>query len=72
MGDRSTSFTSYLGALVSVIAGLTLTEWGIIVGIITAILTFGLNAWYKHKENQRQEEAHRLLIEQHKHGVTGA
>lgn len=63
MGDRSTTATSYAGAAVSVLFGLTLTEWGIIVGIVTALLTFGLNAWYQHRRNAREEEAHRIAIE---------
>ena len=37
------------------LAGLTLTEWGIVVGIITAILTFGVNVWYQHRRDQREQ-----------------
>ncbi len=55
MTDRVTTGASYSGAAVSVLAGLTLTEWGIVVGIITAILTFGVNVWYQHRRDQREQ-----------------
>lgn len=47
---------SYAGGAVSVAASLTLTEVGIIVGIVTALLTFGLNAWYTAKKNAREQK----------------
>jgi len=45
---------SYAGALVTVATSLTLTEFGVIVGIATALLTFVLNAWYTHQRNTRE------------------
>jgi uncharacterized membrane protein (DUF485 family) len=45
---------SYAGALVTVATSLTLTEFGVIVGIATALLTFVLNAWYTHQRNARE------------------
>jgi uncharacterized membrane protein (DUF485 family) len=45
---------SYAGALVTVATSLTLTEFGVIVGIATALLTFVLNAWYTHQRNNRE------------------
>lgn len=49
---------SYGGAGVSIGAALTLTDWGIIVGIATALLTFALNVWWirnKYTQSQRRE-----------------
>jgi len=46
---------SYAGAVVAIVASLTLTQWGIIVGIITALATFFLNAFYMHRRDQREE-----------------
>lgn len=46
---------SYAGGAVSVAASLTLTEVGIIVGIVTALLTFALNAWYTRRKNEREQ-----------------
>ncbi len=35
-------------------SGLTLTEWGIVVGIITALLTFAANIIYQHRRDRRE------------------
>lgn len=56
MPDRITPGVSYSGAAISVFAGLTLTEWGILVGIVTAIATFGINVWYQHRRDQRDQK----------------
>lgn len=58
--DNVMSAVSYGGAGVSVISGLTLTEWGIIVGIVTALLTFGANMVYQYRKDQRERELHEL------------
>lgn len=50
--------TSYAGAIASIGASLTLTDIGIIVGIVTALLTFGLNAWYMRRKDKREIEEH--------------
>lgn len=47
---------SYAGAAVTVATSLTLTEFGVIVGIVTALLTFALNAWYTHQRNTREHQ----------------
>jgi uncharacterized membrane protein (DUF485 family) len=46
---------SYAGAVVAIVASLTLTQWGIIVGIVTALATFVLNAFYMHRRDLREE-----------------
>lgn len=62
MTDRSTSVASYLGAAISVLSGLTLTEWGIVVGILTALLTFGANLAYQMRKDQREQRIHDLEV----------
>lgn len=59
---NATEVTSYAGGAVSIGASLTLTEIGVIVGIATALLTFGLNVWYTYRKDQREkaESAARL------------
>jgi H+/gluconate symporter-like permease len=47
---------SYAGAAVTVATSLTLTQFGVIVGIVTALLTFALNAWYTHQRNAREDQ----------------
>jgi membrane protein implicated in regulation of membrane protease activity len=46
---------SYAGALSSVVASLTLTEIGVIVGITTAVLTFLLNLFYTRRRDKREQ-----------------
>jgi uncharacterized membrane protein (DUF485 family) len=46
---------SYAGAIVAIVASLTLTQWGIIVGIFTALATFFLNAFYMRRRERREE-----------------
>jgi len=46
---------SYAGGAVSVSAAFTLTEFGVAVGIITALLTFALNTWYTRQKNAREQ-----------------
>ena len=46
---------SYAGAVVAIVASLTLTQWGIVVGILTALATFFLNAFYMRRRDQREE-----------------
>lgn len=46
------SICAYLASVWGVIIGLTLNEVAILVGIFTAIGTFGVNWWYKHKESK--------------------
>lgn len=54
--DRAVAAASYAGAGFSVFSGLTLTDVGIIVGIVTAILTFGINVWFKRRSHRSEEE----------------
>lgn len=54
--DTAVQVQSYAGAGVSIIAGLTLTEWGIIVGIVTAVLTLLINWAYQHRKDRREQK----------------
>lgn len=63
MTDNAVSAASYTGAAVSVIAGLTLTEWGIVVGIITALVTFAFNIGYRIKQDRREQAKHDLEMQ---------
>lgn len=56
---------SYAGALVSVLSSMTLTEWGVIIGIVTALATFILNWWVKTREEMRAEQAAKRSEEEH-------
>ncbi len=66
------SISSYVGAFLSIMAGLTLTEWGVIIGILTALLTFAVNTWFQHRRTlSEQRISHqRELREQQIHELT--
>lgn len=47
--ERGASKTAYAASGVSVVLGLTINDWGVIVGICAAIITTGFNIWFKMK-----------------------
>lgn len=63
---------SYAGSGVSIASSLTLTDVGIIIGIVTALLTFGINAYFLRRKDRREAEEHearmRVLREEADHG----
>ncbi|CAG9177894.1 phage holin family protein [Cupriavidus pampae] len=62
---------SYAGSGISIASSLTLTDIGIIIGIVTALLTFGLNAYFLRRKDQREAEEHRArmhVLEEHDDG----
>lgn len=66
MNDKGLSITSYIGAAFSVLSSLTLTEWGILTGIFTALGTFALNAWWGRRRDKREMQAHMLKLERYR------
>lgn len=46
---------SYAGGVTSICSALTLTDWGILIGIATALFTFGMNVWYTRQKNAREQ-----------------
>jgi hypothetical protein len=53
-GDKVMNAVSYGGAGVSFASGLTLTDWGVVVGITTALVTFALNYAYQRRKERRE------------------
>ncbi|GAB3416599.1 phage holin family protein [Massilia agilis] len=47
--------SSYAGAVTSIGASLTLTDWGVLIGIATALMTFALNAIYAYRKDRREQ-----------------
>ena len=58
--DAVMSATSYGGAGASIIAGITLTDLGIVVGIVTAVLTLLFNIYYQRRKDRRQQRLFEL------------
>ena len=63
MSDKAVSAVSYAGAGFSVVSGLTLTDVGIIVGIVTALLTFAANMIYQRRKDRRERELHEAQLQ---------
>lgn len=61
---KAVSTVSYAGAGTSIVSSLTLTDWGIIVGIITALATFALNVWFQWDRRRREVKEHELRIKE--------
>lgn len=60
--DKAVSTASYGGGIVSVVSALTLTDWGIIVGIVTALLTFAMNAYYRWNKHHMEKLEHQARM----------
>jgi hypothetical protein len=68
MRASPTEVASYTGSGVALASSLTLTDIGVIVGIATAMATFGLNAffmWRKDRRDQRESEERLREMEKH-------
>ncbi|AOJ01747.1 MULTISPECIES: HP1 family phage holin [Burkholderia] len=55
MRASPTEVASYAGSEVALASSLTLTDIGVIVGIVTAVATFTLNAIYMYRKDKREE-----------------
>lgn len=49
MKSEIATVSTYGGATASVFFGLTLNEWGVLVGIFVAIAGFGYNVWSRER-----------------------
>ena len=62
MSEKFSSAASYSGGVFSVLSAMTLTDWGIAVGIMTAIATFLLNYYFQYRRDRREQELHGLSV----------
>lgn len=54
--EKHTSLTAYLASAGTfVFGGLTLQDFAMLVGIITAVATFAVNWYYKAKQDTRED-----------------
>lgn len=60
----ASSTVAYAGSSASIAAALTLTEWGVLIGIATALLTFIANAWHQYRRDRREEREHEARMRQ--------
>lgn len=61
--EKAMTGGSYLGAVLSIIGSMTLTDWGILVGIITAVLTFAANMYYQRQKNAREQHLYEMELQ---------
>lgn len=61
--SASTVIVSALGRAWDWFASFNVTEWGIVVGMLTALGTFALNAHFQRKRDRREEEIRQLDME---------
>lgn len=47
--ERAATKTAYAASGLTVVSGLTVNEWGVVVGMILGFATFGFNVWFKLK-----------------------
>lgn len=47
MQDRVSGFITYTASGAAVIGGLTLNDWGVMIGSVVAALAFAHNVWHK-------------------------
>ena len=62
--------TTYAGSGLTIGSALSLSQWGVVAGIVTALLTLALNFWYTRQKNARErdladQQAH--LVKQQAH-----
>lgn len=58
VGAKVAAGVTYAGSGGAVLAGLTLTEWGVIVGIITAIVGLVMQAIFGWRREEREQREH--------------
>ena len=49
MSDPRTSIASYSASGSLVIFGMTANDFGVLIGLVLAVCTFGINWYYKHR-----------------------
>lgn len=51
--EKHASWISYTSNGMAIVCGLTLNDWGMLIGILVGLATFGINWYYKAKEARR-------------------
>lgn len=58
MIDKASQKAAYATSGATVVAGLTVTEWGVVVGAIGTLITVAFNIWFnmKYRRGRREDE----------------
>lgn len=65
--EKVVTKTAYVASGVTVFSGLTVNEWGVIVGATIAIITAGFNIWFKMKYLRPKARSRSVISERRKH-----
>ena len=57
--QKTASDISYGASAATVVSGLTVNEWGVVVGLIIGTATFAVNWWYRHKTYELAKREHK-------------
>lgn len=52
--EKIISNAPYAASAVTVIAGFTVKDWGVIIGVVLTMITVAVNWVYKHRQDQRE------------------
>lgn len=58
------SKATYTGAGACVMGGLLSSELGVLVGLFLGVAGFGMNWYYKHKQDKREQQMHDFRMTQ--------
>lgn len=54
--EKAATNGAYLASGATIFSGLTVNEWGVVVGMILGFATFGFNVWFKMKYGRGSDE----------------
>ncbi|MBU2713923.1 HP1 family phage holin [Zooshikella harenae] len=63
--EKIISNAPYAASAVTVIAGFTVRDWGVIIGVILTMITVVVNWVYKHRQDQRESALFYQKISKH-------
>lgn len=65
--EKVATKTAYIASGVTVFSGLTVNEWGVVVGAIIGLVTLGFNIWFKMKYLRPTKRGESKISERRKH-----
>lgn len=45
--EKAATKTAYAASGMTIVSGLTVNEWGVVVGMVLGVATFAFNVWFK-------------------------
>ncbi|MGI0115218.1 HP1 family phage holin [Zooshikella sp. RANM57] len=61
--EKMISNAPYAASTFTIIAGFTVRDWGVIIGVILTLITVIVNWVYKHRQDKREVERHKRELE---------